>query len=193
MRKTCKAAGCTRTDIHALGLCNMHYQRWSKNKSLEPKILKNGPRLKYPEEYKSWASMRDRCSTRNNRTSKWYSKRGIKICERWRKLPDGFKNFIDDMGPKPSYKRTASGSNPIWTLDRIDVNGDYCPENCRWANTVEQASNKTDSAEYPGVHRQNRLWIARYRTRSVNLHGSFPTKEMAIEARKDWQQKYPPD
>lgn len=169
----------------------MHWQRIKRNGSLEPKILKNGPRSKYPEEYNSWASMRDRCTNKNHRYYNAYGGRGIKICDRWLELPNGFVNFIEDMGTKPSYDRTSTGGKPIYTLDRIDPDKDYCKENCRWATWLEQEQNKTNSSEYPGIHKQCRMWIARHRTRSVNIRGSFSTKEMAIEAKKYWEEKYP--
>lgn len=191
MERICKADGCNRTDIKAKGYCSMHWQRIKRNGSLTPKILKNGPRMEYPEEYKSWASMRDRCINPNHKAYAIYGGRGIKVCDRWLELPNGFVNFIEDMGRKPSYERTATGGKPLYSLDRIDPDGDYCPENCRWTTWLVQASNKRNSAEVPGVHQQNRVWIARHRTRSVNIHGSFPTEEMAVNAKKDWIEKYP--
>lgn len=72
--------------------------------------------------------MLNRC--RNPRASKWayYGGRGIAVCERWLK----FENFLSDMGVK------ASGNS----LDRIDVNGDYGPENCKWSSFKEQRANQ---------------------------------------------------
>ena len=191
MERVCKAEGCNRTDIKGKGYCSMHWQRLKRNGSLEPKILKNGPRLRYPDEYNAWASMRDRCLNKSARGYKNYGGRGIKICDRWRELPDGFVNFIEDMGEKPSHEKTASGGKALYSLDRIDPDGDYEPSNCRWATWLEQEGNKRNSAKYPGVYRQNRLWVARHRTRRVHLWGSFPTEEEAIEAKKHWEQKYP--
>lgn len=167
----------------------MHYIRMRKYGSLEPKILKNGPRMKYPEEYKSWASMRDRCLSGKHQHYDIY--KNVKICKRWLELPNGFANFMEDMGPKPSYERTASGAMPLYSLDRIDVNGDYTPENCRWATWTEQESNRHDSTATPGVRKQHRLWVATHRTKAVTIRGSFPTKEIAIEAKQDWTKKYP--
>lgn len=66
-----------------------------------------------------------------------YSDRGISVCDRWRW---SFDSFIDDMGPKP-FKEAS--------IDRIDVNGNYEPSNCRWASAYTQCRNKTNTVMFP--------------------------------------------
>lgn len=78
--------------------------------------------------YGSWLAMNRRCNCENATGYKNYGGRGIKICKRWKK----FDNFYKDMGERPIGK----------TLDRINNNGNYKPSNCRWA-TYKQQSNNT--------------------------------------------------
>lgn len=81
--------------------------------------------------YATWVAMQDRCSNPNNQEFKNYGARGIRVCDRW-KGPDGFSNFLNDMGiPEPGL-----------SIDRINNDGDYDPANCRWANLFEQNRNK---------------------------------------------------
>lgn len=96
--------------------------------------------------YNSWRSMADRCLNKNDKKYPDYGGRGIKICERWRP-PYGFEHFVEDMGPKPSYEKGAGG-RCIYSLDRIDPDGDYCPENCRWANQSQQMNNTRRNKKY---------------------------------------------
>jgi hypothetical protein len=80
-------------------------------------------------EHRTWLSMRDRCRNPKVAHYECYGGRGITVCERWM---DSFENFYKDMGPKPSARHS---------IDRINVNGNYEPGNCRWATIKQQRRN----------------------------------------------------
>jgi len=100
--------------------------------------LKHGK--KKTPEYTSWRAARDRCNNPNHWKYPEYGGRGISFCKRW----DDFRLFLADMGPRPDGH----------TLDRIDVDGDYSPNNCRWASPKQQASNRRRSRlfDWDGEH-----------------------------------------
>jgi len=88
--------------------------------------------MAYNLEYKSWANMKQRCLNKHNSKYKDWGGRGIKVCKRWLK----FENFYKDMGDKP-FKS--------YSIDRIDNSKGYFKENCRWATKKEQARNKRNN------------------------------------------------
>ena len=99
--------------------------------------------------YHIWASIIARCENVNNNRYKNYGGRGICICDEWRK---DFLSFYEWA--------LSNGYNDNLSIDRIDVNGNYEPSNCRWANAKEQANNTTKNRyiTYQGITRTCKQW-----------------------------------
>ena len=115
-RGTTKSCGCLRkestTDFNRRTK-KVHGHRQTKN----------------TKTYTTWLSMKQRCLNPNHTFYSYYGGRNITICDRWK---SSFKNFLEDMGERPEGK----------TLDRINSNGNYEPNNCKWSTSKEQISNR---------------------------------------------------
>ena len=184
MYNVCKVNGCTGKVI-GLGLCCKHYYRFKRNGS--PYIVQRnrcGYSKKYKKLYSLFWSMHDRCEKEGCRGYKNYGARGIRVCDRWSGV-DGLKNFIDDMGePKTGL-----------SLDRIDVNGNYCPENCRWADKNTQAANVRKHGKYskkPGVtfNKFKNVWWAFIQINGKRYVKIAHSEEEAILLREQLEIKY---
>jgi len=120
------------------GMCGKHYQRFRKHNDVFYKE-NNMHGMTHVPEYNVWAHMISRCYRANTKSYKNYGGRGIKICESWL---DSFRNFYADMGSRPSSKHE---------IDRIDNNGDYEPQNCRWVTRTENARNKRNTTDIESI------------------------------------------
>ena len=90
--------------------------------------------------YRLWAGMKTRCTNKKEPAYKFYGGRGVKVCDRWM---NSFEAFYADMGDPPDENSS---------IERLDVNGDYCPENCTWIDFSKQACNTRNNVviEYRG-------------------------------------------
>ena len=131
--------------------------------------------------YKVYSGMITRCYNQNEKSYKYYGGRGITVCDEWK---NDFKKFHDWA--------MANGYQDDLTIERIDVNGDYCPENCTWIPFSEQNRNKNDKTNgkvgFRGITiTENKKYLVRINQIKI---GRFDDLEKAIIARKQAEIKY---
>lgn len=126
-----------------------------------------GIRAEYPAEYGAWNSMRSRCLNPKVKTYKNYGGRGIGCCEEWK----NFRSFLRDMGLRPSSDHS---------LERVDNEKGYSPDNCKWATYEEQNTNRRSVIEL-----EFRGAIVRLPD-LVRLHGATDLHTVRGRIRKGW-------
>ncbi|MGE5611440.1 MAG: hypothetical protein ACM359_19480 [Bacillota bacterium] len=117
-----------------------------------------------------WSHAKARCYNPGDTKYRQYGGRGIKMCERWR---DDFSAFYLDMGPCP----------PGWTIDRTNVDGDYEPGNCAWADSRQQARHRTDNVH---IEFEGRDWVMKDLAAYLGVpyklfHYWYRYKEMSVD------------
>lgn len=121
----------------------MHKEQLANRMTTHGHTKGGGP---WPPEYRCWHTMKQRCCNPNNPKYADYGGRGITVCDQWK---DSFENFLSDIGTKPSARHS---------IGRINNDGPYSPENCRWETPAEQSNNT----------RRNHLVTYNNRTQNLN-------------------------
>lgn len=159
-----------------------HYERFKKYGNPETLLVVSKSGNSAHPLYSTWAGVKQRTSDPNTVGYPNYGGRGIKMCDRWLG-PYGFDNFLKDMGERP----------PNYTLDRIDNDGDYSPENCRWATGHQQCANRRNNNEIVGVSwcKRGNKWRAQMDVKGKHINlGQFTNYEDAVAARKASEVQY---
>ena len=127
--------------------------------------------------YRIWLGIKGRCYNKNKDTYKFYGGRGIKVCNEWLLKYNNFKDWAISKGYEDNL-----------TLDRIDVNGNYCPENCRWITRKDQSNNTRRNflLKFNGIQYTLQQFCDKYNIKSGKLRYRLVVKNMTLnEALKD--------
>lgn len=118
--------------------CGCHKKEMTRLRHTKHGQSKGG---EHSAEYRAWKAMKSRCGNKSQPSYARYGGRGIQVCARWQ---SSFESFLSDMGPRPSTS---------YSLDRIDNDKNYAPDNCRWADAQQQINNRSNTRfiHYKGV------------------------------------------
>ncbi len=167
--KICSVEKCERVSEVKKGWCLMHYKRWKRhgNPNTLTKILEYHD-MTGTVEYVTWKAIKSRCYYKRNKRYADYGGRGITVCERWR---NSFSAFYEDMGKRPSSNHS---------INRVNNDGNYEPNNCEWATYEQQILNRRinrrNTSGYRGVnYRKDReKWVSSVRVNNKTYYlGNF--------------------
>jgi hypothetical protein len=159
-----------------IGICSYYALNKSCKKcyNIRRRENKTTHGLSNSPEYISWKAMTKRCRNPKDPAFHNYGGRGIKVCKRWLG-ENGFTNFMKDVGERPSPKNKYS-------IERINVNENYSPENCKWATKQDQLLNKRPYL--PTYDKQCTVCKKNYRGYFKNLYCSRACQSIAYRKRK---------
>lgn len=178
------------------GFCDKHLRRFNKYGDPLKTQKIYGQNREVNPLYQPHRDMIARCYNPEHKSYKNYGGRGIKVCERWLDQITGLSSFTEDMGKKPDGK-TKNGHS-LYSLDRIDVSGNYscghceqCVEqgwtsNCKWATWSQQACNKRSPSNptgYTGVYKRDGRYCSMIKVNGKQIYlGLFDDPKEASEA-----------
>lgn len=183
-QKECSVDKCCK-EAHGRGYCRSHYMSWWRHGDVkyvdQNRVHSETGVEKHPLKY-VYRTMVSRCYSPNSRKYSRYGARGIRVCDRWMEpLTQGFWNFVEDMGERPEG----------YTLDRIDNDGHYSPDNCRWASQFTQQNNRGNNRKVVGVYpTPSNTFRADIMINGKKFSKKFKTFEAAVAQRKEWEVEY---